>query len=167
MKTLPLILVSVLVLSASMFAQEIPNPKIDYPGFLKDAEKVGELREKRRITEEEFLRMMKDPGVVVLDARSAEKYALLHIRGAVNLSLPDFTEAELAKIIPSKTTKVLIYCNNNFDLAPVAFPGKALRVSLNIYTFNNLYGYGYTNVYELGPYIDIQKSKLPFVGKKQ
>ncbi len=147
-------------------AAPIPNPKIDYPGFLVDAGEVGKLREKRRVTEDEFLQMMHDPDTVILDARSAEKYALLHIKGARNLSLPDFTEAELAKIIPTKTTRVLIYCNNNFDKAPAAFPGKGVRVSLNIYTFNNLHGYGYTNVYELGPFIDIDKTKLPFVGKK-
>jgi hypothetical protein len=36
--------------------------------------------------------------------------------------------------------------------------------SLNLYTFNTLYSYGYTNVYELGPLIEIQKSMLPFEG---
>ncbi len=36
--------------------------------------------------------------------------------------------------------------------------------SLNLYTFNTLYSYGYKNVYELGPLIDIQKSVLAFEG---
>lgn len=145
----------------------IPNPQIDYPGFLVGAKEVQSLREKRRVTEEDFLRMTQDPDTVVLDARSAQKYAMLHIQGAKNLSLPDVTEEELTKIIPTKSTRVLIYCNNNFDKAPAAFPGKAIPASLNIYTFNTLHSYGYTNVYELGPYIDITKSKLPFVGKRE
>ena len=145
----------------------ITNPKIDYPGFLAGAKEVQSLRGERRVTEAEFLRMMQDPDTVLLDARSAQKYAMLHIQGARNLSLPDVTAEELAKIIPTKSTRVLIYCNNNFDKAPIAFAGKGTTVSLNLYTFNTLHGYGYTNVYELGPFIDITKSKLPFVGKKQ
>lgn len=176
MKTIGSVAVILLILTAAFQAAEkksvqtasaIPNPKIDYPGFLKDADKVGALREKRRITEKQFIEMMQDPDTIILDARSAEKYAKLHITGAKNLSLPDMTEADLTKVIPSKTTRVLIYCNNNFDMAPDAFPAKSVRLSLNIFTFNTLYGYGYTNVYELGPFIDINKSKLPFTGKKQ
>ncbi|QIF00477.1 rhodanese-like domain-containing protein [Roseimicrobium sp. ORNL1] len=177
MKTISSVVVILLILTAAFQAAEkkspaqkasaIANPQIDYPGFLKDADKVGVLREKRRITEKQFLEMMQDPDTIILDARSTEKYGKLHIKGAKNLSLPDMTEADLAKVIPSKITRVLIYCNNNFDKAPEAFPGKGVRLSLNIFTFNTLYGYGYTNVYELGPFIDISKSVLPFTGKKQ
>lgn len=177
MKTIGSVVVILLILTAAFQAAEkkspvqkasaIANPQIDYPGFLKDADKVGALREKRRITEKQFLEMMQDPETIVLDARSAEKYGKLHIKGARNLSLPDMTETDLAKVIPSKTTRVLIYCNNNFDNAPAAFPSKSVRLSLNIFTFNTLYGYGYTNVYELGPFIDINKSILPFAGKKE
>ena len=84
------------------------------------------------------------------------------MRGARNLSLPDITEAELAKIIPSKQTRILIYCNNNFSNEPEAFPAKNLAASLNVYTMNVLFAYGYTNVYELGPLVDIRKSIIPF-----
>jgi hypothetical protein len=69
-------------------------------------------------------------------------------------------------VIPAKNTRVLIYCNNNFQNEPAAFASKTATASLNIYTFNSLYGYGYTNVYELGPLIDIQKTKLEFEGEK-
>jgi phage shock protein E len=144
----------------------IPNPLIDYNGFLRDASQVAKLRETRRVSEEEFARMAADPATIVLDARSREKYRLLHIRGAAHLSLPDMTAAELAKVIPAKDTRVLIYCNNNFQNEPAAFASKTATASLNIYTFNSLYGYGYTNVYELGPLIDIQKTKLEFEGEK-
>jgi hypothetical protein len=107
---------------------------------------------------------MSEPGVVVLDARSAAKFKLRHLRGAVNLSLPDFTAAELAKFIPSTDTKILIYCNNNFLGSDGAFPSKAPAASLNISTYVNLATYGYTNVYELGPLINVKTSKLPFEG---
>ncbi|MBI3715958.1 MAG: rhodanese-like domain-containing protein [Betaproteobacteria bacterium] len=142
------------------------NRLIDYDGFLAGAQEVAALRKERRISEEDFIRMSQEPGTVILDARSDGKYRMLHVRGARNLSLPDITEGELAKIIPSKTTRVLIYCNNNFLNEAAAFPTKAVRASLNVYTFNTLHSYGYTNIYELGPLIDIGSSKLPFAGER-
>jgi rhodanese-related sulfurtransferase len=154
------------ILATPLHAQEkvIPNRLIDYSGFLKDAGEVAKLRQQRRVTEAEFVRMVADPATIVFDARSEQKYQLLHIKGASHLSLPDVTEAELAKVIPSRTNRVLIYCNNNFENEPAAFPAKAMRASLNIYTFNTLYSYGYTNVYELGPLIDIKRTLIPFEG---
>ena len=147
-------------------AQEvIPNPLIDYVAFQSGVERVGTLREDLRLTESEFLAMTRDPATVILDARSAEKFALLHVKGAKNLSLPDMTEEELAKILPSKATRILIYCNNNFANEPAAFPAKILSASLNVYTLNVLFAYGYTNVYELGPLVDIRKTVIPFERK--
>src|SRR4051812_43255006 len=149
----------------SQAAQRVaPNPLIDYPGFLKDAQEVEEIRASRRLPEAEFRRMMSEPGVVLLDARSAAMFKLRHVKGAVNLTLPDFTAASLSKIIPRKNTKVLIYCNNNFLGSPVAFAGKSAAASLNISTYVTLHTYGYTNVYELGPLVDVKVSKLTFEG---
>jgi hypothetical protein len=144
----------------------IPNPHIDYNGFLSDAAKVGELRQQHRVTEEEFLRMMNEPGTIVFDARSDDKFRLLHIKGAKHLSLTDVTAEELSKVLPDKAARILIYCNNNFGNAPIVFAGKGAKASLNIYTFNTLFSYGYKNVFELGPFIDIHTSKLPFEGTK-
>ena len=138
------------------------NPLIDYAAFQSGVQKVGAVRESHRVTEFEFMALAADPSTLILDARSAEKFALLHVKGAKNLSLPDMTEEELAKIIPSKSTRILIYCNNNFANEPGAFPPKALSASLNVYTMNVLHAYGYTNVYELGPLIDIHKTLIPF-----
>jgi phage shock protein E len=143
---------------------QIPNRLINYSAFLNNARQVKAVRESRRLTEDQFLRAMSEPGVVILDARSAAKFRLRHLRGAVNLSLPDFTAEELAKIIPSRDTKILIYCNNNFLGSDQAFPSKAPAASLNISTYVNLATYGYTNVYELGPLINVKTSKLPFEG---
>jgi phage shock protein E len=158
------ILVSILLIAISSFAaaDDIPNPLIDYAAFQTNVGRVGELRETHRVTEREFLRMAADARTVILDMRSREKFELLHVKGAVNLSLPDVTAEELAKIIPSKAARILIYCNNNFTNEPRAFPAKNLSASLNVYVMNVLYAYGYTNVYELGPLIDIKKSVIPF-----
>jgi hypothetical protein len=165
MKTHLAIATAVSLLSFSAHSEtQIPNQLIDYSAFLNNAEKVKAVRESRRLTEDQFLQAMSEPGVVVLDARSAAKFKLRHLRGAVNLSLPDFTAAELAKLIPSTDTKILIYCNNNFLGSDGAFPSKAPAASLNISTYVNLATYGYTNVYELGPLINVKTSKLPFEG---
>jgi hypothetical protein len=140
----------------------IPNPAIDMEGYLKVSREAAEHRESRRLTEEEFIRLAADPGTIVLDARSAAKYNLLHIKGAVNLSFPDITVESLKKTIPDKDTRILIYCNNNFQNSEEAFPTKLPRASLNLSTYIALYTYGYRNIYELGPRIDPEKSKLPF-----
>lgn len=146
--------------------REIPNRKIDYPAYQKLVADVGPLREKRRITEAEFIAMAAEPGTIVLDARSADKYALRHIAGAVSLPFTDFTEESLAAAIPDKATRVLIYCNNNFEgpEAERAFPAKLKSASLNISTFVALVTYGYKNVYELGPLLDVATAKVAFAG---
>jgi phage shock protein E len=158
--------VAVLLLCAfDASSNEIPNQLIDYGAFQQNVARVGQMREQRRITEGQFLRMARDSNTLVLDARSSEKFALLHVKGAHNLSLPDFTAEELARVIPSKDTRILIYCNNNFLNEPAAFPSKVLSAALNIHTFNVLYAYGYTNVFELGPLIDIHHTRIAFEGK--
>jgi hypothetical protein len=156
-----------MVLSASAaLAQtnDIPNRLIDYDTFLAHAADVGRLRSERRVTEEKFIQMSTEPGTVIFDARSDDKYARLHIKGAEHLSFPEITAGELARIFPTKSMRILIYCNNNFLNAPNAFASKVSTASLNIHTFNTLYSYGYTNVYELGPLLDIKKAKLRFEG---
>jgi hypothetical protein len=101
-----------------------PNPLIDYQGFEKIAREVGPIREKRRLTEEQFAAMAAEKGTIVLDARSADKFAMRHIAGAVSLPFTDFTADSLAKTIPTKNTRVLIYCNNNFSGAPRSMGAK-------------------------------------------
>jgi hypothetical protein len=107
--------------------------------------------------------MSREPGTIVLDARSREKYDLLHISGAINLNFADVTVASLAQVLPDKKTRVLIYCNNNFINNEAAFPAKAMPASLNVPTFIMLYTYGYKNVYELAPLLDAKNTKLTLV----
>jgi rhodanese-related sulfurtransferase len=142
----------------------ISNPFIDYAAFRDAVSQVEPIREKRRLTEADFLRKAFEPGVVLLDARSGPMFERLHIKGAVNLSYPDFTAERLAQIIPSKDTPVLIYCNNNFVGSPVAMATKAISTSLNVSTYVTLHSYGYTHIYELGPLLDVRKTALPLAG---
>lgn len=76
----------------------------------------------------------------------------------------DFTAEKLAKIIPSKDTKILIYCNNNIDGDTIAFARKSAPLALNIPTFINLYGYGYRDVYELSILLDVGDPRFTFQG---
>ena len=157
-------LLLVLLVSGGEAQTAITNRLINYPAFLANAREMDAIRAAHRLTEAQFLQAMAEPGVVLLDARSAAKFKLRHLKGAVNLSLPDFTADDLAQTIPAKGTKVLIYCNNNFLGSPVAFASKAPAASLNISTFVNLYTYCYTNVYELGPLVNVKSTALPFEG---
>jgi phage shock protein E len=144
----------------------IPNPLIDYAAHLAMVKKVEPLRESRRLSEADFLTKAREPGTVVLDARSGPMFELLHLKGAVNLSFPDFTEAALAKIIPTKDTRVLIYCNNNFLGSRTAMMTKMPPASLNISTYVALATYGYTNVYELGPLLEVKTTMLLLAGSE-
>ena len=136
------------------------NPAIDMRGYLLASRDAAEQRETHRLAEDDFLRLSKKPGVVILDARSREKFAALHVAGAINMPFPDIAVATLRDAIPDKNTIILIYCNNNFINADAAFPSKLPSASLNLSTYIALYTYGYRNVYELGQIIDINNAKL-------
>lgn len=139
-----------------------PNPQIDINGYLKVSQEAAKHREKRRVTEQDFIKMSTEPGTIILDARSKAMYDLQHIKGAIHLNFSDIAVDTLKKMIPDKTTRILIYCNNNFPNSP-AFMTKMPTASLNISTYIALYNYGYHNVYELGPTVDPKTSKLTLV----
>jgi hypothetical protein len=155
----------------SLFATAVPcalgagtapadNPAIDIHGYLRIANEAAAHRESHRLSEAEFIRMSREAGTIVLDARSRQKYDEMHVKGAINLSFPDMAIESLERTLPDKNTRILIYCNNNFQNAPGPFPSKLPSASLNISTYIALYDYGYRNVYELGPLIDISASRL-------
>ena len=146
----------------SVQAQDVAprNPRIDMAGYLDVSQEAALHRQSRRLSEDEFIRMSREPGTVVLDARSRERYDDLHVKGAVNLSFPDIAVESLMKLLPDRDTRILIYCNNNFTGADGPFPEKRASASLNLATYIALYSYGYRNIYELGPLIDIKSSRL-------
>lgn len=59
-----------------------------------------------------LVEMKKDKSVIVVDARGGKYFDGEVIEGAVNLSVQDTSSDSLAKIIPSKDTKVVFYCTN-------------------------------------------------------
>lgn len=146
-------------------AQTAPgSPLIDYAQFGQLTSEVAPYRAKRLVSLADFKARAKKPEVLILDARSETAYKEGHIKGAINLPLPDFNEASLAKLIGDNPDReILIYCNNNFnnDVRPI--PTKARPLALNIPTFINLYGYGYRNIYELGEAVDMNAAEVEWV----
>ena len=163
MKRTLIVLVFALAIHADAGANPaIDNPAIDMEAHLAVSMAAAKHRQVRRVSEAEFIRMSREPGTVVLDARSRQKFDELHIKGAINLSFPDIAVASLESTIPDRATRVLIYCNNNFRDAEGPFPAKLPTASLNLPTYIALYNYGYRNVYELAPLVDIGTSALEF-----
>ena len=150
--------------SVCFAAEQIPNPLIDAQAFVRIVKDSQSQRQKNRLSEADFLKAMRSGDYVLLDARSAANYALRHIEGAVNLPFTEFTAESLARVIPKPSSKVLIYCNNNFLSSPVSFESKAPAASLNLSTQVALVTYGYKNIFELGPLLDVKTTVLPFEG---
>jgi phage shock protein E len=154
-----------LLITAPLSAQQAPgSPLIDYAGFKSLTGEVEAYRKDRLVSMADFQTRAAKGDVLVLDARSAAAFRQGHIKGAVNLPLPDFTAEALAEVIGANPNReVLIYCNNNFinNRRPVVT--KALPLALNIQTFINLYGYGYKNVYELGEAVDMDDPSVGWV----
>ena len=152
----------------------------DSARFLDFANKAEELRKVRRISAEDFARMASEPNTLVLDARGRTAFENLHVKGAVNLPYTDFSEASLARTIPDKSTRILIYCRNNLVSIRVGLndnfankssrrpdlelePEKGRAAGLNIPTYITLYIYGYRNVWELKPAVDPNNTQIKFV----
>lgn len=90
---------------------------VNFDAYEKLVTEVKEHRSSRLITAEEFVKASKEENVIILDTRSDSMYAAVHVKGAIHLNFSDFTQDNLAKLIPSPDYKILIYCNNNFETA--------------------------------------------------
>lgn len=161
-------------------ADGTPQAHVDFGAYDSLTHIVAAHREKHLLHIDSFLLAAKQPGVLIIDTRSDAMYNAKHVKGAVHLNFSDFTVPNLARIIPSKDTKILIYCNNNFEndrnyfaskmyfeptrLDESYMDEKSLTLALNIPTYINLYGYGYTNVYELADLVNVFSGMVEFEG---
>lgn len=142
-----------------------PQPAIvDVEGFLGVSRAAAEYRRERLVTADEFLKLAHADETLILDTRSQSAYDSLHLAGAVHLNFSDITDEKLAKVIPTKETRILIYCNNNFQGRPQNFPTKRPALALNVPTFVNLYASGYRNIYELSELIAVEDDRFEFAG---
>ncbi len=141
-----------------------PNPQIDYGGFERLTGDVRQLRARRLLPFAKFKEQAASRDTLLLDARSETAFREGHIKGAVNLPLPDFNAESLDDLIGrDRKRMILIYCNNNFSNRRRPVPMKAAPLALNIQTFINLVGYGYANVWELADVIDFNDPKVEWV----
>ena len=180
MKKINLLLVLITVYAFTACAQpgkvskQLPASKVDFDAYETLAKEVKEYRKNRLVSLTKFLSFSKEPNTVILDTRSTEMYNRKHVKGAIHLNFADFTQLNLRMLIPDLNTRILIYCNNNFDDDPLSFATKSSRprslkqkettLALNIPTFINLYGYGYKNVYELADLVSVFNKAIEFEG---
>ena len=185
---LRIVAVSIMMLVANAgLAQNTnyPKAKVSFDDFKGIVAEVETHRAARLIDLNTFLKMSKEEGVIILDSRSDFRFDRIHLKGAKHLAFTDYTQDNLKKLIPDPETKILIYCNNNFDgnqtdfASKVAVPrpksdkaaaaqfaaqAKPLMMALNIPTYINLYGYGYRNVYELHELVKVNDPRIAFEG---
>lgn len=149
---------AIAVPAAAQLSQPGTNPQIDYNGFVTLAQKLEPVRAAHRLPWQDFAKRARAKNALLLDARSERAFRQGHIKGAVNLPFTDFTDAALAEVIGKNPGRpIYIYCNNNFtdNAAPIAT--KRVDMALNIPTFVNLHGYGYTNVWELADLVSTKQ----------
>ena len=161
--------------------EHYPKALVDYKDFKNLVTELEKKRENHLVNLDVFLKMSKEENVVILDSRSDFRFNRKHLKGAIHLDFTDFTQDNLLQLIPDTNTKILIYCNNNFNGDPVDFPSKMyvpekkietqilsnrkpIMLALNIPTHINLYSYGYKNIYELDELVNVNDSRITFEG---
>jgi rhodanese-related sulfurtransferase len=100
---------------------------VDFDAYETLVDEVKQHRKSHMLNAAEFAATSNEAKVIILDTRSDSMYSAAHVKGAVHLNFSDFTQDNLAKIIPSPDYKILIYCNNNFESKPTA-----LAMNLNL-----------------------------------
>ena len=167
MRKLAIALTAALALSAVPTSGQTSGNEqlIDFDGFSSLTVEVAQLRSNRLLPKDEFLRRAVQDGALILDTRSAQAFAAGHLEGAVNLPFSDFTSDALREVIGDDLDRpIFIYCNNNFSDDAFPVPLKKAPLALNIPTFINLYGYGYTNVWELEGVMSL--AEVPWTGSE-
>lgn len=161
--------------------KKYPKALVDYDDFKNLVIELEKHRTEHLVSLDVFLRMSKEDNVIIFDTRSDYRFNRKHLKGAIHLDFTDFTQENLLKLIPDTSTKILIYCNNNFDGDQIDFASKMaipknnmetqilsnrkpIMLALNIPTHINLYGYGYRNIYELDELVNVNDIRIKFEG---
>jgi hypothetical protein len=106
-----------LALSTTLFGQSetfTRSELVNFDDYLTLAQEVKIYREDRLVSLNTYNELASQPNTVILDTRSDSMYMAKHVKGAIHLNFSDFTQSNLAKLIPDPNTVILIYCNNNF-----------------------------------------------------
>lgn len=86
---------------------------------------------------------------VILDLRALESFEYAHIEGAKHLGA-DIDEVKLEQLVPSKGTRIVLYCSNSLHATRT--------ISLTNMSLPQLHMLGYKNSYMLGPIWDASGS---------
>ncbi|MET3131878.1 rhodanese-related sulfurtransferase [Oxalobacteraceae bacterium GrIS 1.11] len=126
-------LAGLLLLCSTCFAEEakkvIPDDEF-YKMALRDEKKIASF--------ESVAAALRDGGVILLDVRSPREFQRSHVVGAISLPTTELTDEALRKIMPSKQSRIVIYCANNFR------PSR--MVSLTTMAYPAIKRLGYNNV---------------------
>ncbi len=86
-------------------------------------------------------RIQEEGSAVLLDLRSEQSFEKSYIKGAINLPVTELTDEALIKVIPSKNSRVVIYCDNNFQMSR--------KVALTTMAYPAIKQLGYKNIFIL------------------
>ncbi len=140
----PLILVSIFLLTNTSLAQVDPQKILNGKEFYENSLKLEKERNQHLLNLESLIQKLNSPEPkVIIDLRGAHSYKSKHLKGAVNVSIEDLTEAKLNELAPNKKTPIIIYCENSF------FPTR--MIALTTYGYPTLRKFGYENVFEIEP----------------
>lgn len=108
---------------------------------------------------DEVARWLAEGSALLVDLRSKEDFAREHLSGAVNLPATELTDERVAKVVPSKTTRVVVYCDD--QLMPTR------KVALTTFGAPALRRLGYTKVLVLEPLYLRRDAGLSLVRSKK
>ena len=94
--------------------------------------------------------LSQEPSIVLLDVRTEEEYVAGHADGAVLLDVAEINEDSAARVIPSLSTPVLVYCRSGYRSHKAAVKLDALGYQA-VYDLGSLAGWPYGMTYGLEP----------------
>lgn len=110
-----------------------PNESyVDFDRFLELAHEVKDHRAQRLVSWDNFQQMAAEPNTIILDTRSKGMYDRSHIKGAIHLNFADFNVWSLQNIVPDLNTRILIYCNNNFDYPTINWTSIDIETAIDM-----------------------------------
>jgi hypothetical protein len=89
----------------------------------------------------QLAKWLKARSVVLIDLRDAVEFNYQHLQGAINIPATEITEAKLKKILPDKSTRIVIYCGDTL------FPTR--RIALTTFGEPSFSQLGYSRTYTL------------------
>jgi rhodanese-related sulfurtransferase len=131
--------ISLLLFSSGMSAEEKPRAPENIEGTtIVSAEETIDL-------------ILKEPDLIVIDARKKTEYVKGHIEGAINMLNTKMKRDDLEKLAPDKSKPILFYCNGTRCMRST----DAIRKAKN---------WGYTNlIWFRGGWKEWSDKRLPVV----